>query len=97
MTIIVDPANHPLNSQMGEVAYGNKPTDGGWLIVDPEDAGEAREPSYCGQIPQAICRCARVVARRRTVLPVARGLHGFGEKGESVYSWKGREAKELLT
>ena len=42
LTIIVDPANHPLNPQMGEVAYGNKPTDGGWLIVDPEEAGEAR-------------------------------------------------------
>ena len=42
VTIIVDPAHHPLNRQMGVVAYGNKPTDGGWLIVDPEEAGEAR-------------------------------------------------------
>ena len=27
----------PLNPQLGDVVYGNKPTDGGWLIVGPED------------------------------------------------------------
>jgi len=37
-TVIVDPASRPLNPQMGEVVYGNKPTDGGFLIVDPDDA-----------------------------------------------------------
>lgn len=41
-TVIVDPASRPLNPQMGEVSYGNKPTDGGWLIVDPDEAEEAK-------------------------------------------------------
>ncbi len=36
-TVIVHPSTKPLNPQLGEVAYGNKPTDGGWLIVEPED------------------------------------------------------------
>jgi hypothetical protein len=40
-TVIVDSASRPLSPQMGEVAYGNKPTDGGWLIVDPDEATEA--------------------------------------------------------
>ncbi len=35
--VIVDPAAQPLNPQVGKVAYGNKPTDGGWLIVDPDE------------------------------------------------------------
>lgn len=35
--VIVDPSTHPLNSQVGKVAYGNKPTDGGWLIIDPDE------------------------------------------------------------
>lgn len=36
-TVIVDPSTRPISPQMGEVAYGNKPTDGGWLIVERED------------------------------------------------------------
>ncbi len=36
-TVIVLPSTKPLNHQLGEVAYGNKPTDGGYLIVEPED------------------------------------------------------------
>lgn len=40
-TVIVDPVAHPLNPQMGEVTYGNKPTDGGFLIVEPDDLAEA--------------------------------------------------------
>jgi hypothetical protein len=36
-TIIVHPSTKPLNHQLGEVAYGNKPTDGGWLLIDPEE------------------------------------------------------------
>jgi hypothetical protein len=39
-TVIVEPVSRPLNSQLGEVAYGNKPTDGGWLIVDPDEREE---------------------------------------------------------
>ena len=35
--VIVDPSTHPLNLQVGKVAYGNKPTDGGWLIVGPDE------------------------------------------------------------
>ena len=35
--VIVDPAAQPLNPQVGKVAYGNKPTDGGWLIIDPDE------------------------------------------------------------
>jgi hypothetical protein len=35
--VIVDPASRPLNPQVGKVAYGNKPTDGGWLIVGPDE------------------------------------------------------------
>lgn len=36
-TVIVRPATRPLNRQLGEVAYGNKPTDDGRLIVEPSD------------------------------------------------------------
>jgi len=36
-TVIVHPSTKPLNPQLGEVAYGNKPTDGGWLIVEADD------------------------------------------------------------
>jgi len=39
-TIVVDPAGRPLSPQMGEVFYGNKPTDGGWLVVEPDDLAE---------------------------------------------------------
>ena len=35
--VIVDPMAQPLNPQVGRVAYGNKPTDGGWLIIDPDE------------------------------------------------------------
>ena len=35
--IIVHPATKPLNSQLGEISYGNKPTDGGHFIVEPDD------------------------------------------------------------
>jgi hypothetical protein len=41
-TVIVDPASRPLNPQMGEVSYGNKPTDGGCLIVEPNALAEAQ-------------------------------------------------------
>lgn len=36
-TVIVHPSTKPLNPQLGEVAYGNKPTDGGWLLVEPDE------------------------------------------------------------
>ena len=36
-TVIVMPSARPVNSQLGEVAYGNKPTDDGNLIVEPAD------------------------------------------------------------
>jgi len=36
-TVIVHSATRPINPQLGEVAYGNKPTDGGCLIVERED------------------------------------------------------------
>jgi len=36
-TVIVLPSTKPLNPQLGEVAYGNKPTDDGNLIVEPAD------------------------------------------------------------
>lgn len=36
-TVIVHPVTRPLNSQLGEVVYGNKPTDDGCLIVEPDD------------------------------------------------------------
>jgi hypothetical protein len=36
-TVIVSPVTRPLNSQLGEVSYGNKPTDNGYLIVEPAD------------------------------------------------------------
>lgn len=36
-TVIVLPSTRPLNPQLGEVAYGNKPTDGGHLIIEPQD------------------------------------------------------------
>lgn len=43
VSVIVDPASRPLNPQMGEVAYGNKPTDGGSLILDPDAAAVAKQ------------------------------------------------------
>lgn len=36
-TVIVNSATRPLNPQLGEVAYGNKPTDNGCLIVETAD------------------------------------------------------------
>lgn len=36
-TVLVEPSSKPLNPQLGEVAYGNKPTDGGWLIIDADE------------------------------------------------------------
>lgn len=36
-TVIVRSSTHPLNPQLGTVAYGNKPTDGGHLIVEPDE------------------------------------------------------------
>lgn len=36
-TIIVNPTTRPLNLHLGEVSYGNKPTDNGCLIVEPAD------------------------------------------------------------
>ncbi|MFB6832058.1 class I SAM-dependent DNA methyltransferase [Streptomyces hydrogenans] len=36
--VLVLPSSKPINPQMGEVIYGNKPTDGGGLVVEPEDA-----------------------------------------------------------
>jgi hypothetical protein len=38
--VIVSPSSRPLNPQLGEVACGNKPTDGGWLILYPEEYEE---------------------------------------------------------
>ena len=35
--ILVDPATKPLSPGLPDVRYGNKPTDGGNLIVEPED------------------------------------------------------------
>lgn len=37
LPVIVHPVTKPLNPQLGEVAYGNKPTDGGYLIVEPDE------------------------------------------------------------
>ncbi|WP_077490887.1 class I SAM-dependent DNA methyltransferase [Sinomonas mesophila] len=39
-SVIVHPSTRPLNPQLGEVAYGNKPTDGGNFIIEPEDYGK---------------------------------------------------------
>ncbi len=36
-TVIVEPSSRPLNPQLGEVSYGNKPTDGGWLIIGADE------------------------------------------------------------
>ncbi|WP_042284763.1 class I SAM-dependent DNA methyltransferase [Nocardiopsis alba] len=36
-TVIVRPSTKPINLQLGEVAYGNKPTDDGNLVVEPAD------------------------------------------------------------
>lgn len=41
-SLLVTQSTKPINPQMGEVVYGNKPTDGGWLIVSPEDLEAVR-------------------------------------------------------
>ncbi|MFC8336265.1 class I SAM-dependent DNA methyltransferase [Streptomyces rubiginosohelvolus] len=41
-SVLVTQSTKPINPQMGEVVYGNKPTDGGWLIVSPEDVEAVR-------------------------------------------------------
>lgn len=44
-TVIVGPVSRPLSPQMGEVLYGNKPTDGGWLIVESDEREDVtRDP-----------------------------------------------------
>jgi hypothetical protein len=35
--VIVESATHPISGQLAEVRYGNKPTDGGFLTIAPED------------------------------------------------------------
>ncbi|NKQ26078.1 class I SAM-dependent DNA methyltransferase [Streptomyces galbus] len=40
--ILVTQSSKPLNPQMGEVIYGNKPTDGGNLVVEVEDVETVR-------------------------------------------------------
>ena len=35
--VIVSPASHPISDQLTEVRYGNKPTDGGFLTIAPEE------------------------------------------------------------
>ena len=40
LTVLVHPTSRPLNPQLGEVSYGNKPTDGGGLVVEVEDYAE---------------------------------------------------------
>lgn len=37
INVLVDPATKPISPGLPEVRYGNKPTDGGNLIVEPED------------------------------------------------------------
>lgn len=39
-SVIVHPSTRPLNSTLGEVAYGNKPTDDSYLVVEPDDYAE---------------------------------------------------------
>lgn len=39
-SIIVRPSTRPLNSELGEVAYGNKPTDDGNLIVEAAELAD---------------------------------------------------------
>ncbi|MFJ2303310.1 class I SAM-dependent DNA methyltransferase [Streptomyces sp. NPDC087787] len=41
-SVLVTQSTKPINPQMGEVVYGNKPTDGGWLIISPEDLEAVR-------------------------------------------------------
>lgn len=38
--VIVHSESKPLNPELGKVTYGNKPTDGGWLIVDAQEREE---------------------------------------------------------
>lgn len=40
--VLVESASRPLSRQMGEVFYGNKPTDGGHLIVEDDALEEVR-------------------------------------------------------
>jgi hypothetical protein len=39
-SIIIRPSTKPLNSELGEVAYGNKPTDDGYLIVEAAELAD---------------------------------------------------------
>ena len=39
-TVVVSPSTRPLNSQLGEVTYGSKAVDGGWLTVYSEEYEE---------------------------------------------------------
>jgi hypothetical protein len=39
-SVAVSPSARPLNPQLGEVTYGSKPVDGGWLTVYPEEHEE---------------------------------------------------------
>ncbi|WP_148612624.1 class I SAM-dependent DNA methyltransferase [Nocardioides rubriscoriae] len=47
--VLVESVSRPLNPQMGEVTYGNKPTDGGWLIVEDDALAEARADSVAAK------------------------------------------------
>lgn len=47
--VIVHPAGSPLNRQLGEVYYGNKPTDDGNLIVEPEELADVMTDPVAAQ------------------------------------------------
>lgn len=49
VSVIVNPSTRPISPQMGEVAYGNKPTDGGWLVVEPEERDEVLADSIAAK------------------------------------------------
>jgi hypothetical protein len=48
-SIIVRPSTKPLNRQLGQVAYGNKPTDDGNLVVELDDYAEVMADSIAAR------------------------------------------------
>lgn len=52
-SVIVRPASRPLNPQLGEVKYGNKPTDGSNLILDEDGYEEAMSDAIASQYVRA--------------------------------------------
>jgi len=44
--VLVESRTKTLSKSLSEVLYGNKPSDGGFLVIEPEDVPDASDPAF---------------------------------------------------